>query len=218
MGDHKAWNGTAWVRPRFWDGSGWLEYIDPVYDVDAGGCRYEFDADSQGWTRHFNGGSGAASWAGGEIYSDAVPGVLGYTYLRNDATVPGGPTDGDRRIYASASVRVISAPGTTQPDPIECYIMLERANQPQLRLDWDHAPGTDSGYVARNTPTGDWTAGMISNTVVVYADGGSLSGYGAMQLRVQWVRIIDADTGQVLQILGDPGWEPYARTTDGRWV
>lgn len=216
MGDHKAWNGTAWVRPRFWDGSGWLVYIPPVYDVPY--LTPTFDANNEGWEQSPD---YPADWSAGAIYS-TTPGGLLSTASLGAPDLGYSPVPIEPGVQVKARYRWRSERLGTADQPITLYFHppslygtasgSEQVNFP-TSTQGEQTYTTTGSYVTPADPAADQKPGLK-----VTLNDANLNGGNETRLWLLEASLINAATGQPLMELGNSPWEPYARTNDGRWV
>lgn len=201
MSDLKVWNGTAWVRPRFWDGSTWREYQPPVYNVPT---RNDFTAGPEGWES----AAGPASWAardGGVIYRrvNAQPWVHGpdpgwYGKLPDQNRPVGFRCSYALTVHSGTSAKLTYTFGSfglggheegfETPAVSRAYSEYQTAAFTTL----GEAPGWGGGL--------DLFIGVESDNYIMDTID--------MTLEVAWVQLVYAD-GSPVYTLGFPGWQPF---------
>lgn len=223
MSDPKIWNGTAWVRPRFWDGSTWREYLDPTYSIPTN-SRVDFSAGNDGWETYStdNGWTPAPWHANGHILTPAEGGANKYPAeidLRSPQTPPRyNVPPGRYRFRCSYRLDALS---NTFPEygirlDFSAYMFYSwwgGSAGTQEIISLPHA-GTGGSWVTYESPLFDLSPQSATNvemTMAVSIDADYFGNADYYRLWLDWAEIVN-ENGQPPLGLSAPGWQPYVWT------
>lgn len=205
MSRPKAWNGSQWVDPAFWTGSEWKSYIPPTYEPLA--IADQQFATTQGWTVQQNGSAPVVQ--SGSLYLRATPsGAFDWSAWDSLTEESGLVRANAAPCYAQGRIRAVNHGTSTRTVQFRCWYSDVSV---AMVMDFDVAPGQDTGYVVRTSPTRT----VESEDPIRWDVVGQL--YPDVEIWIDYAQLIEVSTGRVLESLGDPGWQPYVY--DGRdWI
>lgn len=225
MSDPLAWNGSTFKRPKFWTGTEWKEYVDPVYNIPV--LNSEFTSGWEGWTTGgeeptHNAAEGyVSSWG----YDTFIWGGTNYASPRDPGISVELAGQGGHQVDIRMLYRARPYPGAEQRQYIGTMVCDIQAPWPitglQLKLQdfdwisdgvwrWVQSPPGALPYTPRNslcqiTASADWNMSAMG--------GGQPSTY----IDLSHFVLFDITANQPLMGLGVALWEPYVYRTDGKW-
>ena len=207
-----VWNGTSWRDPSFHVGGGsYKTYIPPAYDQMAGSS--DFTTGLDGFVKNSGTSGASVTWDPAGYAVVAGPGGFlqdyGMRYDRPDSELSqysGRPVrldvryrlgDGDgNNLMGWVWEYQVDYQYTTVEMPDETYLIND-GNWHEL-----------SSPVVTFKTYSPGSLGPISTRMLLYGGG---------RCEVDYQRLVDVSTGQVVLALGDPGWAPKVRRSDGTW-
>lgn len=195
----RSWNGSSWVRPKFWTGSQWKVETDPT-TIPLG--SWNFTSTTEGWIRNTYSNCTDPVVSGGTIYSD---------------NTTSGLLAGINYGHVGVSINNKLPVGTAYRGRYRLYYSLLSGSLPStISLKFSLGSGATE-TISRSAGSSGWFEYMtgIYYTTSTYQtlymsielSNGSLDGNSIYRLGLDWATITDA-SGNALMVQDQVEYRP----------